>query len=156
MALFSLKANILSRLYEWCHAANTRPQQPRTPVGPGVPTGWPQELPLQEQEQSAHHGACAAIAARAGAVYSTTVARAAITARTHEVRSTPTAEMPLQEPVQCTPPAIATFAAAVMSPLTVMTSANSSHSLTLRKDGSLMPQGGSPTSTRGVACASEA
>ena len=37
-----------------------------------------------------------------------------------------------------------TFAAAVMSPLTVMTSANSSHSLTLRKDGSMMPQGGHP------------
>ena len=52
----------------------------------------------------------------------------------------PSVTSPLKE---CEP-AIATFAAAVMSPLTVMTSANSSHSLTLRKDGSLMPQGGHP------------
>ena len=47
-------------------------------------------------------------------------------------------------PLKKSEPAIATFAAAVMSPLTVMTSANSSHSLTLRKDESLMPQGGHP------------
>ena len=52
----------------------------------------------------------------------------------------PSVTSPLKE----SEPAIPTFAAAVMSPLTVMTSANSSHSLTLRKDGSLTPQGGHP------------